>query len=167
MHTCSRAFLRAKWHASTFGIAGAARHARRTSDIREPECVNLRSWARALRDVRGLAASADYSAIVTLIEDYLCSVPGTPVVERWLGEVAMQEAKSRARKLTPLHFADAVRLVRQDDRGRCPGAAGAAKARQMLVKAAPHATRAGGRVVWPATDFGMRAQRVYAKTLWG
>jgi hypothetical protein len=38
------------------------------------------------------------AAFLAVLEDYLVVLPGTPVVERWLGEVAMQEVGGRAHK---------------------------------------------------------------------
>jgi hypothetical protein len=157
------AFRRAQWHASPSGIVGEATvNQARHGAFREPDNKNLRAW---LRTWRNLAKATSKSAeFVSILEDYLCIVPGTPVVERWLGQVAMHELKGRCHHLDSISLADATRLCQQDLSGRNlahsnhPG-----RARELLIKTAATTTRSGGLVIYPATDFALHSQRVFAE----
>ena len=75
--------------------------------LRDPECPNLRAWIRTYRHLLRLGEPGRRGAFLTVLEDYLVVLPGTPVVERWLGEVAMQEVGGRA------HKEPGTRLVRR------------------------------------------------------
>ena len=80
--------------------------------------------------------------LISLIEDYLVCVPGTPTVERWLGEVAMQEAKHRARKIDIERLESMVRIIKQDLKGRRP-VPNEFDPKELLVKPVPGRAHGG------------------------
>lgn len=129
-------------------------------EFREPENLNLRSWLRTLRDLR--KNSEGRSDLIELIGDYLVCVPGTPTVERWLGEVAMQEAKHRARKIDIERLEATVRINKQDLAGRRP-VGSTFDPKQLLIKQVPSRTHYGGTVVWPATPFAVDSQAIHVE----
>lgn len=120
--------------------------------------MNLRSWLRTLRDLRkNIKGRED---LIELIGDYLVCIPGTPTVERWLGEVAMQEAKNRARKIDIERLESTVRIGKQDLAGRRPVGI-PFDPRKLLIKQVPSRTHGGGTVVWPATPFAVGSQAIH------
>ena len=155
----SGAFARAMWHASPAGVADSAALAERRK--REPDSKNLRAWLRTYRDVRKAKDQTHRKAFMSLLGDYLVTVPGTPTVERWLGEIALQELKHRAHKLSGLSAASGLRLVKVDLRGRRPVGEVLDPVR-MLTKEEGGVTSAGqGSVAWPASKFAIEAQSIY------
>ena len=159
----SGAFARAKWHASPAGLADA--ESQRVSDskkrLREPESKNLRAWLRTYRDFRKAKDQENRKNFLSLLGDYLVTVPGTPTVERWLGEIALQELKHRAHKLSGLSAAGGLRLVKVDLQGRRPVGEVLDPVRMLTKDGASVTSVGGGTAVWPASKFAIQAQTIY------
>ena len=159
----SGAFARAKWHASPAGLADA--ESQRVSDskkrLREPESKNLRAWLRTYRDLRKAKDQENRKNFLSLLGDYLVTVPGTPTVERWLGEIALQELKHRAHKLSGLSAAGGLRLVKVDLQGRRPVGEVLDPVRMLTKDGASVTSVGGGTAVWPASKFAIQAQTIY------
>ena len=154
----SGAFARASWHASAAGVADSAAISERKK--REPESKNLRSWLRTYRELRKLKEERRQE-FMSLLGDYLVTVPGTPTVERWLGEIALQELKHRAHKLSGLSAASGLRLVKIDMRGRRPVGEALDPVSMLTKKEASVASSGKGTVAWPASKFAIQAQAIY------
>lgn len=127
---------------------------------REPECPNLRAWSRTYRDLLGAKDVSSRSALLDILTDYLVAVPGTPIVERWLGDVKMLELKHRAHKLSGASVANCLKLLKQDMNGRRP-AGHILEPKSLLVKNSGHLTSQGVRVVLPASRFLLDSQRLF------
>ena len=97
---------------------------------------------------------------MVLLSDYLAAVPGTPIVERWLGEIKLMELKHRAHKLSGVSVEAAVRLIKQDMRGR-RHAGECLNPTALLTKELPGTTSGGSHVVFPASSFALASQRCY------
>ena len=113
------AFARAKWHASAVGIVEAGHDEARQKLGREPESKNLRAWLRTYRDFISVVSDGR-SDFMEILSDYLVAVPGTPIVERWFGQLKLTELKHRAHKLGVKSEADSLRVMFQDILGRRP-----------------------------------------------
>lgn len=104
------AFNRAKWYDSASGrVANASGRF-----LREIENRNPRAWLRTHTDWTSYPEWRE--ELIKLVELYLLSVPGTPAVERWLGEVVLVALKRRARKMSLA----SVKPTKQDLRGKRP-----------------------------------------------
>ena len=151
------AFARAQWHASCTGVA---LHTGSKKAMREPEAVNLRAWLRTYSDLHAAKDHVSRGAFLKILSDCLVANPGTPIVERWLGEVKLLELKHRAHKLGAASVEHCLKVLKQDDRGRrLTGDVLDPKA--LLVKSASGQTSKGVHVVLPASKFLISAQKVF------
>ena len=103
--------------------------------------------------------------LLDVCADYLVGNPGTPVVERWLGEVALVELKRKAHKLGKFLIEAELQILKQDLRGR-RAAHQKLSGMKELVRGTPGQARRGGTVVFPASKFGVTCQNAY-KELYG
>jgi len=153
------AFARANWHASPAGIVSLADG---RSGAREPESPNLQAWGRTYKDLLGTKDKEYRKDLLVLLSDYLVAVPGSPTVERWLGEIKFVELKHRAHKLAVSSVAAALRLLKCDLRGRRPPGT-ILDPRALLCKETAGVTHGGANVVFPASGFTLSSQRIYGE----
>jgi hypothetical protein len=151
------AFARAKWHANPAGIVSMADG---RSGAREPESPNLQAWRRTYKDLLKTKDKECRKDLLVLLSDYLVAVPGSPTVERWLGEIKFLELKHRAHKLAVSSVAAALRLLKCDLRGRRPPGT-ILDPTELLCKATHGVTHGGANVVFPASGFMLSSQRIY------
>jgi hypothetical protein len=110
--------------------------------------------------LRMLARPKGREDLLDVCSDYLVGNPGTPVVERWLGEVALVELKRKAHKLGIWNIQAELQILKQDIRGR-RRAHQKLEGMKELVRGTPGQASRGGTVVFPASPFGVDSQKAY------
>ena len=145
------------WHASPAGVAYAASVQKPEGSCKPgkwchpAETRSQRAWISTWQEIKQDSPAKELVAI------YLSALSGTGTTDRWLGQVRKVE-KFRAH-MDPGGVEAAVKLLVQDWGGRrraplCP--------RSMLVRPVCRTTAGGGGVSHPISEFGLRAQKLYA-----
>ena len=145
---------RAQWHHSPAGVAAAAAKPAGKKAVHLPESPHHLAWFRTWSELR----QGQCPAMRELIEIYLSSLSGTGTIDRWFG--ALRKLENYRPSLSPRGAEASLKLVVQDHGGRRREPLDAKK---MLIHPTAKRTVGEAIVVYPATDFALRAARLYSE----
>lgn len=144
----------ATWHASPAGVAVAASQKKNFQSgltLTQPETPSQKAWLATWQECNGRAPET-----CRLVELFLSSCSNSGIVDRWLGYG--KHLASHRSALDPRSREISLKLTVQDSGGRRREKLNPVT---LLTQAAPAKTQKGDLVAAPATQHGLRAQRLY------